>query len=152
MPSSPSQTKQDVETALSPLLGLRMWKATRAADMECFQFGVRHTTKTFFGEPCEVGDYALHVQCAWRIAGPDGIIVASRDIFVPAGNPEREPDGFDYMKFGANLRDERRDELFHRQPENILLVTGIEADEYGSVRLSLTGGFILQVFPDDSLA
>ena len=52
---------------VSELIGKAMWACGRAADMATFQFGGPRPVVDFYGRPREVGEYALHVQCPWRI-------------------------------------------------------------------------------------
>ena len=84
-----------LEGALAPLVGLPLWTSHRAADLQVFQFGDKRTVTSNFGprkgQELAVGEYGLHIQCAWRIRGPSGIVVASRDRFYKAG-PEPFPE------------------------------------------------------------
>ncbi len=72
---------KQVERALASLVGLPLRERARAADMEMFSFGDTHLRVAQFGprkgQTVEVTDFALHIQCAWRIRGPSGIVVAS---------------------------------------------------------------------------
>lgn len=142
--------KETIESALALLIGKALWGAGRAADLETFAFGERRTVPDFRGKLREVGEHALHVQCAWHIAGPHGIVVASRDRYYPRGNPGDVPEGFEWDRPGANLCDERIEEFFRKQPEGYA-VSDVKADVWGGLRLSLEGGFLLAVFPDNSL-
>lgn len=140
-----------LEGALAPLVGLPLWTSHRVADLQVFQFGDKRTVTTNFGprtgHELEVGEYGLHIQCAWRIRGPSGIVVASRDRFYKAG-PEPIPEGDWDWSAGTNRRDERiRDWLSARSYG----VERVSADATGGIVLSLAGGFALDVFPDDSL-
>jgi len=141
-----------VEKAIAPLLGLPLWASARAGDMQTFQFGdAREKTVQIGarkGTKIVVGAFALHVQCAWRLMAPDGIWVASGDLFVPAGNPDVKPVDWDWMKHGSNRRDERIEHWFARAPHH---VEGVRADEFGGLVLALAGRCALEVFPDDSL-
>lgn len=103
------------------------------------------------GEIKEVGDYALHVSCAWRIVGSGGIVIASRDRYYPAGDPDQEPLEFKWDVPGANRCDERVAAFFGEHKDDPLLVQAIEVDWVASVNLTLSHGFVLQIFPDDSL-
>lgn len=47
--------------------------------LRCTDTGSRRTRRNRKGQEVEVGEYALHNQCPWRIVGPDGIIVGSED-------------------------------------------------------------------------
>jgi hypothetical protein len=52
--------------------------------LEWFQFGQHKTVKDARGDTKEVGEYALHVQCAWLIRHSDQVVVASGDLYYPA--------------------------------------------------------------------
>ena len=64
--SEPLSIQQEVESVMSPLVGKPLWDAGRAADLLWLALGPRQTIQDFRGKPREVGEYALHVQCAWR--------------------------------------------------------------------------------------
>src|SRR5207247_709942 len=73
-----------IEEALRPVVGKALWRAHRGADMQVLHFGERCQTTTRKGEPVVVGEFALHIQCGWRIVGPSGIVVGCRDLYYPA--------------------------------------------------------------------
>src|SRR5215813_2282460 len=78
--------KNEIELAVAPLKGVPLWDSGRAADLEWFVFGERRTVKDSHDNPKEVGEYSLHVQCAWRITQADRGLVGSRDLYYPAAN------------------------------------------------------------------
>jgi hypothetical protein len=67
-----------VIAALSQIIGLPLTAARRAGDMRTFQFGSLQQV-----DRGSVGDFALHVQCPWRIEGPAGIITGRLDLWEP---------------------------------------------------------------------
>ena len=142
-----------IEQTLEVLIGLPLWDGRRAADLQSFHFGDRHTVVDRKGQPCEVGTYALHLQCAWRIVGPSGIVVASRDKFYPTGDRPLEDayDDFEWDKPGANRCDERMEAFFEQHSTAPLLVESVRADAVGGVWMRLGSDHMLEVFPDDSL-
>ena len=126
----------------------------RAADLIWFALGPRKTIRDFQGEPREVGEYALHVQCAWRIVKGEKVVVGSRDLYYPAGyQDQREeiPKGFNWDVQGANRCDELLGTLFEGATKP-LVVQGIEVGQAGALSLLLEGSLTLQIFPHDSLA
>jgi hypothetical protein len=144
--------KERIERALQPLIGAPLWGAGRAADMDTFQFGPRRPVTDRRGRTREVGTYAFHVQCAWRIAGPRGIVVGSRDRYYPSeasGLDVSDPD-FEWDQAGANLCDERRARFFEEHRAAPLPVVEVRADDVGGVAIILGDGYRLEVFPDDS--
>jgi hypothetical protein len=65
-----------------------------------FEFGDRRTVKSLRnGAEKQVGDYALHVQCAWRITQRDDIVTGRGDIFcAPTETSEPMAPDFDWEK------------------------------------------------------
>ena len=133
---------------------LDLWGAGRAADLKTFQFGPRQQVTDRHSKVRDVGTYALHVSCAWRVTSPMSIIVASRDRYYPS---EKSGFGIDDANFmwdqpGANLCDERIAKLFDDHvAEASLVVDAITTDAVGGASIVLRQGFTLDIFPDDSL-
>ena len=80
----------EVEAALAPLVGKSLWAWTYAAGMAMFQIGAKMQYVARFGprkgQGREVGEYALHVQCRWRLSGPAGRVTDDeREGWVAAG-------------------------------------------------------------------
>jgi hypothetical protein len=127
---------------LRPLIGLRLSASYRAADMRVFHFGRMHV----IGGGA-VGEYALHVQCPWRIETEDRIITGHDDLFLPA----EETEDFDWESWdwdgGETLQDRLvSDFLAKTEPS----VQDLNTDRYGGAKLSLSGGYSLVLFPADS--
>jgi hypothetical protein len=150
--------KTRVQEALDVLVGQPLWSSGRAADLEWFQFGPRKTVKDSWGEK-EVGEYALHVQCAWRIRRGDRVVVASRDLYSPPEeNPEENPKenndrpgNFHWDVQGGNRRDRRIAELFQNETRQFM-VRKVEAGEAGGFTIVFEDEYALEVFPDDSMS
>ena len=120
--------------------------------MQWFAFGERRTGNTHggrFGNTKEVGEYALHVQCAWRIVCGDDIIVGSRDLYYPADESAEPSDDFDW-DHERTRRDRRIEALF----ANARSFVGrrVDVGNAGALRIDLGDGYVLEVFPQDSLA
>ena len=140
--------RSEVLDALNPLIGLRLTWASNAADLKIFHFGLHPDRK-------RVGEYALHIQCAWRIVGPGGIVTGSADRYESA-EPGKEfdtEDGADDLQaqrlrglLGETEHETRS--LMNRRAH--LVVQDATADEYGAIQLVLSGGYVLQAFPDGS--
>jgi hypothetical protein len=133
--------KDDIETALAALVGRSLAGSSRVADIETFEFG---------GRP--VATHALQVRCPWRLSEGGSIVTGYDDVRYPRGaNPSAEPAGFRWDEEGANRRDERLQAFFQGHRADAPVVAAIEADDLGSLRLTLDGGVRLELFPDDSL-
>jgi hypothetical protein len=115
--------------------------------MACFQFGQRKTVKKVQGNIAEVGEYALHVQSPWRIVKDDEIVMAALDVYRPQSGYEEDPD-FDW-DHGGNLLEERAKTFFENGTREYV-VEGIYAEPAGALRLTLQGGFCLEILPCDS--
>ena len=97
-----------------------------------------------------IGEYALHIACAWRIAGPIGILAGSGDLFTPA-DAEADLESFDWDVAGASWWDARMEEISSLLASGVAVTTFL-ADSFGGVRLVCTGGIELEIFPNSSPA
>lgn len=140
---------------ISPLVNLPLAIARDAGTMKNFQFG---TVRPHPSGKGTVGDFALHVQCSWRIVKGDRIMTGSADYYQPAA--EGEELNLEDRKLG-NLQRKRLLELLgnyddetrsHINKSLALNVTGVRADRFGGLDLTLSGGVSLQVFPNGSLS
>ena len=133
--------KNEIEAALSVLIGQWLSSSARVADIETFLFG---------GTPGHPAS-ALQVRCPWRLTAAGTIVVGYDDVRYPKSNPSAEPPGFRWDAEGANRRDERLESFFDDHRSNPPAVTSLEADDLGSLRLTLDQNVRLELFPDDSL-
>jgi len=141
--------KEQIQRALEVLKGKPLWSSGRAADLEWFQFGQRRRVTTR-GQTKEVGEYALHVQCAWRITHADEVVVGYRDLYYPAEATDEVPEDFNWDILGANRRDKKIAALFENETRQFL-VRLVDVGEAGSFKIFLESDYALEVFPDDSL-
>ena len=109
--------------------------------MRTLQFGTLRPV-----ERGSVGDFALHIQCPWRVEGPDGIVTGRLDLYEPV---EEGPD-FDFEKWdyesSPNLQDARFEQLLARHGAG-LVVQSVDADSYGGAAIHFANGFVLRLFP-----
>lgn len=115
--------------------------------MACFQFGGRHKRKTLRGNVCEVGDYALHIQCSWRIIRGDEILVGKEDLYQPQDSTASDT-LFDWKK--GNLQDERIKKLF-ADDQRQFTVVGTALRAGGELDILFDDELRLEVFPNSSL-
>jgi hypothetical protein len=146
---------REVLNHLKPLIGLKLSIARRAANMSNFQFGqVREVDRG------TVGEYALHVDCPWRLEGPHGIVTGWLDLWEPA---EETGDDFDWPTWTEekkdNLQEKRLGELlggYDEQTHSVVNVTAnlevgdVQTDAYGGAVLRLSDGSRLVLFPAGS--
>ena len=145
----PQKMKNEIESYLISLIGQPLIGASRAASMQMFGFG--NWVDTVDGEIRKVSEYALHLQCAWRITSKDKIFVGQNDMFYPSGNYETEPKNWNWDVTGNNRCDEKTDELIDQHVDCPLIVEKITADEFGSLNLQFSENFRLEIFSDNSL-
>ena len=150
MQSATLETRKRIEQATTPLLGKVLWKCSRAADLAAFHFGARRDVTDSRSKIVQVGEYALHVQCAWRIARRDKVIVGNGDLYYPRDlTVEDSPPNFDWDK-GPN----RRDELFRLLFEDgrrQFVVRKIDVGSASCLQITMDDELSLDVLPNDSL-
>lgn len=131
---------------MAPLVGLPVWGPRRDADLLSLQFGESRQV-----DGVAAGALTLQIACAWRIAGPTSILVASGDLFTPVLE-DADLETFDWDVPGASWWDFRMANevapLFAENPT----VTTFLADSYGGVRLVCTAGVEIELFPNSSAA
>lgn len=136
-----------IRTRFTALIGLRLFKS----------WNVFATRMFYFAAPAQEvhnsdGEYALTLECPWRIEGLNQILVGSEDYGTRAeGNTDEawEPD----MQWGQ-LQDQKLLELLGREENGAILntrpdliVESVEADSAGGFQLRLSGGYTLAAFP-----
>jgi hypothetical protein len=141
--------KERIEQAVAVLVGLPLVDYGRAADMMMFGFGDLVHAVNYRGESIERAEYRLHVQCHWRIADAKGIVVGARDLYYPADEAVDVKD-FNWDTSESRLV-RRMSEFWSEHAQSPLAVQSVDCDGLGGLRLHLTGGFTLELFPDDSL-
>ena len=141
--------KYEIELRTGQLSGKRIWGWGRASDLTSFQFGPEREVTGTTGKSKTVGEYALHIQCPWRITAGENIVVGHREVYYPVSGDEPESD-FDWGPMGSNRLDQSLDRIF--KDERKLVVQAVEVGVGGYLRLYLSGDLSLEVFPDDSLA
>jgi hypothetical protein len=152
-----------IARAFAPLYGLKLSISRNAASMKNFQFGTIMPHPTGKGT---VGQYALHIQCPWRIVtARDPWRIPTTDPMVTGSGdwwePSEKTDSFDWDDWNEyraipSLQEKLLQSLFqHYDSEtksyiNIsdrLVVENVEADDCGGLDIHLSGSFRLQVFP-----
>jgi hypothetical protein len=106
-------------------MGLPLWAVGRAGSLVWCQFGARRTVTDRQGEQREVGAYALHVDCPWRLTDDAGAEQANEDS--------------DEWRFGALGR------------QNLVVERALSTADHGVV-VHFGGGRVLEVSPDDLAA
>jgi hypothetical protein len=142
----------EVRLKLQPLIGLKLSRMALAADMRTLQFG---NTEARIGGGV-VGEYALHVQCPWRLEDDARMITGSDDLYEPAEQSEQLTESFDWEK-GDSLQERTLRDLLKGYDTNtkqivnstsLLTVDAVQADSAGGFCLGLSGGYRFLVFPN----
>lgn len=152
-------TRDAVARALAPLVGLAVWGPARESNMLALQLGERRPAPTRADPRRELGAYALHVFCAWRLLRGDRIVAGSGDLFTPA-DPDDDLETFDFDVPGSTWWDVRLADHFATAlpadgaaaPPAPPTVTAVAADTLGGARLTLSDGAVLEILPNSSPA
>lgn len=141
-----------VQQVVESLIGLRLSVARRAGDMRVFHFGQMRDK-----DGATVGQYALHIQCPWRIDGPDGIVTGQCDLWEHI-SAEPMPDEWE-PSIDDNIQDVRISNLFggydakthsHVNGSDSLVVERVRASNIGDLDINLSDGYRLILFPGGS--
>jgi hypothetical protein len=118
----------------------------RAADMLWMQFGTMRQVARRRGGTKSVGDWAIHVQCAWRLCRCGRIVVAYRDYYhCLDGNALDDWDSPGKSRFDQAV--EALNAEFDESPPSVVAPTG---DDVGGFSLTMTHDYRLDAFPDSS--
>ena len=128
------------------LVGKRLSGAYRAGGMAMFSFGELRMVETPRG-PKPTAEYALHPQCAWRIAAGDAVLIGSSDLYEPADGRE-DLTGFDWDQPGVNRLDVLMRDLL--DSDSSLVVENFKFGRAGAISIALGQDRNLEVFPNDS--
>jgi hypothetical protein len=142
--------KSEIEKSLAVIVGKPLAHSRRAADMQMFDFGALHDAVNRKGFPIQRAEYALHVQCPWRIVASREIVVGSEDVYDPPA--EQHPPDSDFISRHPepSRRDERLESFFAEGYSSVGVVEGVEADDVGSLSVYFSGGAVLELFPCES--
>lgn len=80
---------------IGKLVGLKLRNAGRASSLFWLGFGEMISVSRK-GETEETAEYALHIQCSWRIIKENKILVASRDFYSPRSGWNEDNEDFDW--------------------------------------------------------
>jgi hypothetical protein len=145
-----NQIIKDIEKNLSILINTELSDIGRAGNMLWMAFGNDVAVTDFFTKQQRtVSKYALHVSCAWRIFYNDEIIVASRDFYILREDINNEDTDWDVL--GNNRFDIKVSEIIKKIKVTPIHVIEIHADMLGGFSISFDNGYVMDVFPDDSL-
>ncbi len=132
----------DLTEALQVLVGKRLSGVGQAAGMGVFEFGEPTTgLDGVSGQKVQGSEYAIHVQCAFRLAR-NGFVVRGSDDYRWSKGPD------DSMRTMFDLRAEAIDQSLAKPPYT--LVDEVAVSSVGDVRVGLSGGLEIGVFVNSS--
>jgi hypothetical protein len=150
----PEKLIEQIEGTLNPLLNMQLKNIGRAHTLTWVIFsptGMEDQNKSEEERP-EAVEYCFNIQCTWRIVGQEGIVVASDDLYFPAGdNPYRDLENFDWTIRGSNRLDERTELFLKRISGSAINVLSIETDTIGGLSIRLSEGYAIELFPANSI-
>jgi hypothetical protein len=133
---------------LEQLIGLKLSIARHFGSGANFQFG-----KIELLEKGSVADFAIHIQCPWRIESQTHLVTGNDDLWWSTlGN--HEPKGWSY-KDGDSVLDTRMSELLEGYDPrtqswinitDLLVVEEISLNNFGDLTVHLSGGYRLHLF------
>ena len=139
--------KHQIEQALKPLVGLRLWGPGRCLSMLLIQCGEPGPAPTRLNPKREVGEFAIHVSCAWRLTHGDRLVVGSRDRYWPS-DPDQDMKSFDVHEAGVSWWDICMEAFFQERAATLPRIEAVSADVFGGFRLSCSEEVVLEVFPN----
>ncbi|MGF7071662.1 hypothetical protein [Priestia megaterium] len=140
--------REAIRSQIGKLIGLNLRYAGRASNLFWLGFG-EMISVTRRGKTKELAEYALDIQCSWRITKDNKILVGSRDFYTPRTGWNEENDDFDWDVQGNNRFDERIEYFIENAKEHVT-VERVEPEEIGGLKIFLSQGYLLEVFPDTS--
>ena len=116
--------------------------------MLSLQLGAARVAPTMHGPAREVGAFALHVFCPWRVVVSGSLVAGTGDLFTPA-DPDADLEEFDWDVVGATWWDAQLAAVFARLEKNV--IRSVVSDTVGGFILEC-GAFQFEVFPNSSIA
>ncbi|WP_238395652.1 hypothetical protein [Pontibacter pudoricolor] len=101
-----------VQEALDKITGLPLTKTTRTELVQYFHFGKAHY-RTPQGLILDVGAVTLALNCPWQLVLPNGDSIKHNEVFMRKRESGLPSPKFDWKIPGANLRDQRLQELIN---------------------------------------
>ena len=128
---------------------LALWHAHRAADLQVFWLGPPVQRVSWDSKVQTVGQFSLHIQCAWRIRSGDRILVGYRDVFVTEDDTEGDKTATGSNRQPITRRDFLLESLINERADP-LRVNRVDVDDLAGLSLLLDEGLVLEIFPDAS--
>jgi len=137
----------NIRQVLNKIIGEKIKKIGRTADMMWVCFGKDVNTVNYKGESVVKTKYSFNIQCSWRIKNEKQILFASNDIYKPNSLTE-QTDDFDWDIQGNNLFDEKS-KTWLKQIDNHYIIEAV-LNSCNDLFLTLSNGDVLETFIDTS--
>lgn len=135
----------DIYKKISIILNEPFRYIGRASDIAWLGFGEDKISRDFHGRERVLAQYALHIQCSFRIISSDKIILANSDMFEPSKKNE-EKVNFNWDSVGENLYDEKSELLTKKLEVNSFIVSDINISRYGDLKIRTSNDYVIEVF------
>jgi hypothetical protein len=132
--------KDEIAAALQPLIGLRFWDAGRAVEIKKFAFGDERILQGRT-PPRLAGEWELHLMCAWRLIGREGLLVGSADMFSLVDEDQDKK----WDEAGGNMSDLRTERVFSKAN---LVVQGLDVQSHAGITVQASDDIALEVWPN----
>ncbi|WP_112264828.1 hypothetical protein [Lentzea terrae] len=133
----PESVIEVARRSLHELVGER-WRAFgRAADLLWLGFGASRDVIDHSGESRQVSDYAVHVQCPWRVLDGDQLVTGSSDIYSDVQ--------------GVNRFDARAARLTAYLADKPVVVTSTQVTAWGDLTISFSDGLRIEALRTGSV-
>jgi hypothetical protein len=137
-------SKEAIEEALRPIVGLPVNFWSRVLDMADIGFGRTVTRQTRRG-PQEKSEYALHIQCDWRVVRDGRVLVGYVDFHRPPLGFEGSEDDFKPRDAKRNRQDDLIEAvLAHHEGPHI--VQTVEGSSTGDLKVWFDDHCLLETF------
>lgn len=133
---------EETSKYMAPLIGKRIVKIGRAADMLWMHFGVLKSYIDYKGREIEKGQFAIHVQCPWRILYESDVILGKADMELYGEIEAASAHAVTGLSQFDELKDNVLEEYLSAPVELISI------SQTGTLVIQLTNGCTFETFPD----
>jgi len=130
---------------LKKYLESNIWEGIgRCSDMIWFSFGKDIFVTNYRNQVVKKTEYALHVQCSWRISKESTIILGNNDVYSLVDNSIED----DWDISGNNMFDKMvNDKILPLLPIKVL---GVVCNKIGDIEITFETGIVINIFVNSS--
>lgn len=137
-------TSKNISEVLQSIVGLPLRRLGRAANMLWLGFGADREGVSPLGRVRLDSEWALHVQCVWRLCQSGRIVIGYRDFYYSINGDALD----DWDSSGTNCFDVVTAKLRTEFEIDPPTVQRVESDDVGGFMMELERDYRLAVFPD----